>query len=229
MLHYPTTTGQVVNQLIFVDWDGTVVDSYQQNYLALNSSLESLNISIDVDIREASVLALDKLLLSKGLSIGEVGKVLQRKWDYYVTSSVIPEIMSKGLVEALRFLVNDGLKLAVLSNGSERRIRFDCARLDLQIFDEIFTPTKLGASKPDISAFKRSLKLSGPHFDSAVFIDDELENLRVASSVGFRCLGISRTIGSNNGTNGDNSIGWVSPEAPTTEWLEKLSQLNTRT
>jgi putative hydrolase of the HAD superfamily len=75
---------------------------------------------------------------------------------------------------------------AVLSNGTTR-LRRDLYALDLHDeFDVIFNTAELGVAKPDPKVFRMVLGELGATADRALFIDDLLENVEGARSVGLR-------------------------------------------
>ena len=105
----------------------------------------------------------------------------ERGWnDIYL--DVIPGVES--ILEELQ----KHLKLVVLTNTNqihapEWRKRY---RDILTYFEKIFASHEIGARKPDAEAFQIVLDYLNIKPDKVVFIDDRIENVRGAESVGLR-------------------------------------------
>ncbi|XWW95444.1 hypothetical protein V2A60_003403 [Cordyceps javanica] len=56
------------------------------------------------------------------------------------------------------------------------------------IFDELYTSADSGCRKPDAAAFKNFLQSSKQTAGSCIFVDDHLENVIAAQTLGFRSL-----------------------------------------
>jgi putative hydrolase of the HAD superfamily len=75
---------------------------------------------------------------------------------------------------------------AVLSNGTTR-LRRDLHALDLtDEFDVIFNTAEIGVAKPDPAVFRHVLDELGVDAAEALFIDDLVENVEGARSIGLR-------------------------------------------
>ncbi|MHB1137697.1 MAG: HAD-IA family hydrolase [Microthrixaceae bacterium] len=88
------------------------------------------------------------------------------------------------MLEVLR-AVRRHATVALLSNGTTR-LRRDLQVLDLaDEFDVIFNTAELGMAKPDPAVFRHVLRELEVRPDEALFIDDRLENVEGACSVGI--------------------------------------------
>lgn len=82
--------------------------------------------------------------------------------------------------------VRERVPAVVLSNGTTR-LRRDLHALDLMDeFDQIFNTAEIGIAKPDPAVFRHVLGELGCGPDESLFIDDLLENVEGARSVGIR-------------------------------------------
>ncbi|KAK5988311.1 Sesquiterpene cyclase astC [Cladobotryum mycophilum] len=62
------------------------------------------------------------------------------------------------------------------------------------IFDSIITSSSIGQRKPDMAAYRLALEAIGAETQSVVFVDDMLENILMAHSLGIRAVHFKNTL-----------------------------------
>lgn len=99
--------------------------------------------------------------------------------------------VNNDLVSAIRQLkvMYPGLKVYCLSNIPEPAFReLKDIISDWKIFDQVYTSAQAGYRKPDVAAFQNFLTVAREEPESCIFVDDRLENVVVAQSLGFHSL-----------------------------------------
>lgn len=88
-----------------------------------------------------------------------------------------------GLVRRLRA---EGLRVCLLTNGTDR-VSAELAELRIAgDFDQVFNSAEIGVAKPDLRVFMHVLRVLGVDRSSVLFLDDSAANVRGASAVGMR-------------------------------------------
>ena len=82
---------------------------------------------------------------------------------------------------------NPQLRIFALSNVSQPD--FEALRLkpaDWGVFERVFTSAEIGERKPHLGAYNHLIAATGIDPHRAIFVDDKLENVFSAESLGFR-------------------------------------------
>lgn len=109
-----------------------------------------------------------------------VGPVAATAWAAQ-RPSVDREVL--GTVRRLRA---DGLRVCLLTNGTDR-VAAELAELRIDgDFDQVFNSAEIGVAKPDLRVFLHVLRVLGAGRSSVLFLDDAPANVRGASAVGMR-------------------------------------------
>jgi putative hydrolase of the HAD superfamily len=123
----------------------------------------------------------------------EVGALLGERWEAMETfvqrarGADVAAVIRPEAVAAIEAAQAAGCPLAVLSNeldlfyGAGFRERLPL----LQRFDVIVDATHTGILKPDARAYQACLDAMGCTADQAVFVDDQLRNVKGAQAVGL--------------------------------------------
>ncbi|KAK7053307.1 hypothetical protein VNI00_003933 [Paramarasmius palmivorus] len=91
-----------------------------------------------------------------------------------------------GLIRSLKEQSKGQLKVYAMSNISQPDYEFLRTRpVDWSIFDEVFASGLVGERKPNLGFYRHVLQQTGIDPASAIFIDDKLENVLSARSLGF--------------------------------------------
>lgn len=88
-----------------------------------------------------------------------------------------------GIVRKLRVA---GLRVGLLTNGTDR-VGAELAELRIaDDFDHVFNSAEIGVAKPDLRVFMHVLRVLGVDRSSVLFLDDAAPNVRGAAAVGMR-------------------------------------------
>lgn len=89
-------------------------------------------------------------------------------------------------IRELKAQSNDGLRIYAMSNISLPDWEVLKTKLaDWSIFDAVFTSGAAGARKPDLGFYRHVISATGLHPQQTIFVDDKLENVISARSLGF--------------------------------------------
>ncbi len=95
----------------------------------------------------------------------------------------------KSYIKVLRKLKEEGHKLVLLSNACDFLVPYLIKRYEIEdLFDELYISYEIGHYKPNEDAFLYPLDKSGYKPEDSYFIDDNKENVAVASSLGINGL-----------------------------------------
>ena len=104
-------------------------------------------------------------------------------------------IINEGVIETIKKLSNN-YKLSILSNALPSRRHHELLIENLiEYFEPIIISFEIGLHKPDRKIFEYALEKSSFQPNEIAFIDDKIENLVTAQSVGFgQCILFSKEI-----------------------------------
>ena len=95
----------------------------------------------------------------------------------------------RSYINVLRKLKEEGHKLVLLSNACDFLVPYLIKRYEIEdLFDELYISYEIGHYKPNEDAFLYALEKSGYKPEDSYFIDDNKENVTIASSLGINGL-----------------------------------------
>ena len=95
----------------------------------------------------------------------------------------------RSYINVLRKLKEEGHKLVLLSNACDFLVPYLIKRYEIEdLFDELYISYEIGHYKPNEDAFLYTLEKSGYKPEDSYFIDDNKENVTIASSLGINGL-----------------------------------------
>ncbi|MBB5787010.1 HAD-IA family hydrolase [Jiangella mangrovi] len=173
--------------------------------------IDVLLLDLDGVVRHYDPAATDAIEKRSGLSPGKLHetafepRLLQRvvtggltraQWVDHVAAAVGPVAatawatqrpsVDREVLATIRRLRVAGVKVCLLTNGTDR-IGAELAELRIaDDFDEVFNSAEIGVAKPDLRIFMHVLRVLGVPRSSVLFLDDSQANVRGASAVGMR-------------------------------------------
>jgi putative hydrolase of the HAD superfamily len=94
--------------------------------------------------------------------------------------------VDREVLTLVRKLRVDGVRVGLLTNGTDR-VGAELAELRIaDDFDEVFNSAEIGVAKPDLRVFMHVLRVLGVARSAVLFLDDAEANVRGASAVGMR-------------------------------------------
>ncbi|MBS0654440.1 MAG: HAD family phosphatase [Verrucomicrobia bacterium] len=175
---------------VFVDLDGTLVDSMSLLYEVYLSFLRGFGISGSKEEFNSLV----------GPSIPEVVLLLQKQYqlppDYTTLLQTYHSTLTQKYVEEiqlfpdvkifLKFIKKRGLKLLLVTSAQPFVAHAVIDRLDIrQFFDAVVTSEGLERSKPDPAIYKRALGVAQVMPSEAIAIEDSTSGMEAAVGAGI--------------------------------------------
>jgi len=183
---------------IVFDWDGTLVDTLGALYRANESVLSGLGLPFDLDLYRQHY-APDWRLMYQRLGVppdrlDEANEQWLRAFDGAALGEPFP-----GTVEAMARLAAAGMSLGLVTAGDRDIVEGQLARsgladlLTVRIYGD-----DLPVHKPDPRPLREALfRLGlGDRPNSAAYVGDAPDDMRMARTVGVRGVGISSVLGS---------------------------------
>ncbi len=94
--------------------------------------------------------------------------------------------VDREVLTLVRKLRVDGVRVGLLTNGTDR-VGAELAELRIaDDFDEVFNSAEIGVAKPDLRVFMHVLRMLDVPRSSVLFLDDAAANVRGASAMGMR-------------------------------------------
>ena len=179
-------------KLFLFDLGGVIIEVHEEKYFRYLSSINKVSPDLTRAIinRSGQQLELGRMDLSKFQA--EIGKELGipgRKIGWF-TFFKKHATLDKGTMAIVKSL-KDNYKIAFLSNVDKWRYNFIVKRMFrdvLHLFDYKFASFALGMVKPSPMIYKKVLKDMHMKPSEVIFIDNNLNNVVGARSVGIRSL-----------------------------------------
>ena len=185
------------NKLILFDW-GNIVESHTTGYSCYDA-FNDLFKECGYDGKEEVFHLLGKYKLSAIKSVDDFGKVyeimakdfkLNKSYSEFIDiyKKVFSKIYYYKDVAEYEVSLRDKCYIGILSNLTV----FDKERLDKQVnlslYDYVFLSFELGLKKPNIDIYEYVLDHLPFEPDDILFIDDRLDNIEMASKMGWNVL-----------------------------------------
>src|SRR3989338_4567698 len=94
--------------------------------------------------------------------------------------------LRKDVVQIIKDLKQTGIKLAALSNVIRSHSQVNDEKGIYRLFDVRILSCEVGLKKPDPQIYQLTLKKLGAKPEETVFIDNKLQNVKVARDLGFK-------------------------------------------
>jgi HAD superfamily hydrolase (TIGR01509 family) len=182
-------------EAVIVDWDGTVVDSRQANFTALNDALRPYNVQVDRTwYREHAGLSIVDLL----------AEVVAVHGDLPITTIIaasrtqlLADIDQLRLVPVTIDLLNRardrGIPCAVASNAIRPLVAGGISALQLgHLFAAIVTREDVRQGKPDPDPYLHAAALLRVRPRFCLAVDDAADGIAAARSAGMAVLTVRR-------------------------------------
>jgi HAD superfamily hydrolase (TIGR01549 family) len=206
-------------QTILFDWDGTIVDSMGALYETTAATCRHLGLPFDEEIFRRT-FSPNWRLKYRALGITEEHDdeaiAIWRETFRADEANPFP-----GAREALERLRGAGYRLGVVTSGDRDEIEPQLKRIDV---DELLTVRVYGndtvAGKPDPEPLHLALALAGgvPP-ESAVYVGDALDDVRMAASAGVLGVGIVSMLATDQDL---RSAGAVESAGSVAEWADRF-------
>jgi|SRR5579864_2613991 len=185
-------------EAVIFDMDGVIVDSHPVHKKAWRKFLESQNRYVsDEDLNFIMEGRRREEILRHFL--GEVSdeelRNLGRQKEQIFREEADDVKPIEGLCDFLQKLSQAGIRLAVASSGSGRRVNDILNSLSLRrYFQAVVTGDQVSQGKPDPAIFRLACERVAVQPSEALVFEDSVSGVRAAKSAGMRCIGVA-----NNG------------------------------
>lgn len=203
---------------VIVDWDGTVVDSQQANFTALNHALRPYRVKVDQQwYRQHVGMSITDLLTEVAAVHGELPttKIIaasrQRLLANLHQLQPIP-----ATIDLLDHAHDRGLPCAVASGASRTLVEGGMQALHLaHLFAAVITREDVHHGKPAPDLYLHAATTLGVQAKHCLAVDDAADGITAAREAGMRVLTLH-----------DEELSW--PEPGTTDRIEAKSKTSPR-
>lgn len=182
-----------MNKFIIFDLDGTLIDTLEGIYVAINKTLEELNINKVYTKEEV-----------KGFIGNGVGKLFERALKRNYTSEEMDHLLInyekyqyvskpfEGVIETLDYFKNNGYSLFIYSNKPEHLLQKLCEySFDKSLFKFIKGEDKNFPRKPDNTFLKYLFKEYGLKSEEGYYVGDSYVDVLTAKNMNLRSIILS--------------------------------------
>ncbi|MFR9545221.1 MAG: HAD family phosphatase [Rikenellaceae bacterium] len=180
-------------EAIITDFDGTLVDTYQANYLAYEKAFVELGLELtSAQYKECYGLRFTEFMQSMGIEdLTTVAKIKALKKDYYPLFFKYLK-PNTALIELIRSYQNSGRKTAIASTASKANLMNAIEHLNLSnIFDLVYTATDVVHAKPSPEIYEKTMCVLAVRPEETLIFEDSQVGLAAAKSSGAHVLQIT--------------------------------------
>jgi HAD superfamily hydrolase (TIGR01509 family) len=186
-------------QAVFIDLDGTLVDSLPKLYGVYLEFLKKYEI-------EGSEREFDEI---NGPSLPEVLQILKARYQLPDTIHLLikqyqgqinklyedESIVMEGAIETLTYLKKKHFKLTLVTSAAQEFARLALKTLQLDsIFDEIITGEMVHKGKPNPDIYLLALKKGNFKAENVIVIEDSMHGVKAALGAGIYPLRLNKKI-----------------------------------
>ena len=180
---------------IFLDIDGTLVDSNDANARAWMEALQAHGLEVNyIKLREAVGMGGDNLLpkLAHIDSESEQGQAVSKTRSEILKTKYLPDLKAFPKVkELLTRLHDDGYKLVAATSAKEDEAKALLALTGArELVSEITTTKDAENSKPDPDILRAALQKSGLSAEEVVMLGDTPYDVQAAQKAGLQSIGV---------------------------------------
>ncbi|MEI6493159.1 MAG: HAD-IA family hydrolase [Verrucomicrobiota bacterium] len=190
--------------LLLFDFDGTVADTFQCGLEILNSMATEFRYRRleDADLPRVRDMRTRELMKFLGIPATRLPKISKRGKEEL--NKRMDEIHPfPGMSEIVRTLHEGGFRLGILTSNSEENVACFLRKFDLEIFDFIYTSSKLTGKARVIRRILKERKLKPRQ---VLLVGDEVRDIEAALETGIHMAAVTW------GYNSRNSLSSLNPD-----------------
>ena len=178
---------------IITDFDGTLVDTFEANYLAYKHVLNSLGI----ELTKESYRACFGLRFNEFMEAIGVKNIVLKDQIKKEKAKVYPQYFDKlvlncALLNYLMFMKHNGIKIAIASTARRENLLNVLNYFDLtDIFDEIFTGENVMYGKPHPEIYILTMDKLGVEDSEVLIFEDSEAGIQAAERSGAAVIKIN--------------------------------------
>lgn len=175
---------------VFVDLDGTLVDTHEANFNAYKLALEDFGIALTFDEFKKSIGHQAKTFLpwfAPALTEAQLDEVAEKKKDYYKKLAHL-SVPNQQLIDFLSYLKPNHIIALVTTakrENAETILRYHNLS---EMFDFVVTFEDVTDSKPSPEAYKVALKRADLNPNEVIAFEDSTSGVTAASEAGIAVL-----------------------------------------
>jgi beta-phosphoglucomutase len=180
-------------QAVLFDYDGVIVDSMGENYIAWKYAFEQSGITITEDAFYAlEGMSPSEITQTLGkqfhLSAPEYEAIAQTKHAYYKAHNTFR--LFPGVFDLLRSLKERHIRIALVTGGILPRVSQEEQGAVLAYFDVIVTSEMVARTKPYPDPYIKALKELGVDAKNAIVIENAPLGITSAHGAGIYCIAV---------------------------------------
>lgn len=180
---------------VLFDFDGTLADTMEDNFLAWQRAFKDYNISI----------AREDYFPLEGLSLAGIAEQISRKYSSEIIPEKLVELKNKYYLENNKFalysevpelietLKNLGLKLAIVSASPREKLKKTAGDF-LQKFDIVISGDDYKNGKPSPEPYLAAMKKMNLAPHECVVVENAPLGIKSAKSAGVYCFALATTL-----------------------------------
>lgn len=183
-------------QLAVFDLDGTILDTLEDLYLAVNYALRNH------DFPERSLLEIQQFVgngirklieraVPADVSSEKINQVHEDFTAYYAKHCADHTAPYKGITEVIQTLRDAGIKTAVVSNKADYAVQALCKDYFPAMFDAVAGEKKGIPKKPAPDAVQAVLHTLHCTQEQAIYIGDSEVDIQTAKNSGLPCISVA--------------------------------------
>ncbi len=184
-------------KILFIDFDGTLVESIEAHRKAFNLVLKKYNLRPIKRCEIESVFGYTSEEIIKrifpNLDKKQIAKLAKEKKNLFIEKTYKLVRLLPKVNQTLRFLSKNNF-LVLETNASEAEIKkiANHVGLDLSCFDLILTKEKVKHRKPNPELIKKAEKLLGTKKRIEYVIGDTMVDILLAKNAGIKAIAIAK-------------------------------------
>lgn len=184
------------NYAVFFDFDGTLADTMEDNFLAWKEAFKDSGVSL----KREDYFPLEGLHLKEIVQSVEekynikvnIDKMVEKKEEVY--KSIQDFNLYHGVTDLIDKLKANKVFIAIVSASLKERL-FSTAPLEfLEKFDLIITSDNFEKFKPHPDPYLLALKESGLEKDNCLVVENSPLGIKSAKSAGLYCIALTSTL-----------------------------------
>ncbi len=185
-------------QAVIFDMDGVLIDSEPYSVAANKAILPCFGLKPEVFdkgnfIGTSVKFYIDTINKTYGTKIeyAEYEKLKQQKYCELAHGKIKP---SPGVVKLLNSLIKEGIRIAVASSGSKKKVAFNLAESGLShYFKLVVTGEHVRDSKPNPEIYLLTARGLGLDPAECVAVEDSVHGVKSARAAGMGCLAVANS------------------------------------
>ena len=176
-------------KLLLFDFDGTVADTFQCGLEILNTLSKEFRYRplAEADVPHARDMRTGELIRFLGIPHTRMPKISQRgKEELNLRMDTIQPF--DGMVELIRSLHAEGFRLGILTSNSEENVAVFLKKFGIELFDFVFTSSKLTGKGRVIRKILKANKLKPKQ---VILVGDEVRDIEAAQETGIHMAAVT--------------------------------------